>query len=299
MSNVESKIYHRKSIQDIGSVEGKGLHSGKKCKLTFHPAPPGAGISFYSTVSGVGYTVPATIDYVLDTSFAVIVGDENISIQTIEHLLFALYVSGITDLVIEFQNGKEIPILDGSARPFIDIFENLQITDFKETIKPLTITEPVLVLDGSRYLLAYPNDTLKFSYSIDYQHQLLKNLSIDLDYDSYFFQEKVARARTFGFMKEYNYMKKNGLAKGASLDNALLFTEDASTLAPARFDHEAIYHKILDLVGDLALLQQPLQFHIIGAKGGHGLDIAFANKLRKYQSNPQTIKPNPNIKVMA
>ena len=272
--------YNRKTIKSSGAIEGKGLHSGKKCKLVFYPAEEGSGICFYSTVAGVGYKLPATVDFVVDTAFAVVLGNNHISIQTIEHLMFALYVLGITDILIEFQGGKELPVLDGSARPFIDFLQNLSIVEYNTFVEPLKIDEPVLVSDGSRYLLAYPSDNFKISYSIDYPHKLLRTLSIDLDYDSYFFEEKVARARTFGFMKEFDYMKQNGLAKGASFENTLIFTETGSTLAPARFDHEAIYHKILDLIGDLALLGVPLQFHIIGSKGGHGLDIALAHKLR-------------------
>lgn len=259
-------------------IEGVGIHSGEKCYLTFHPAPVNTGIVFIRPQVSKETRVPALTDYVVDTSLAVTLGKNKIYFQTVEHLMFALHVCSVTDVIIEAKGGPEIPILDGSAGEYIDFLESLEFHEFQDTIQPLVIREPVSVTDGNRYIVGLPSEKLQFSYSIDYAHALLKDQSVQVEYDPTFFKETVGRARTFGFLKDVEYLRSKGLAQGGSTVNVLVFTPDG-TLNPPRFPEEPIYHKLLDLLGDISLVGRPVIGHILGSRGGHALDVAFGKKL--------------------
>jgi len=260
-------------------LEGIGLHSGEKVKMMFHPAEDGFGIRFYNNRAKEKKSyVAASVENVIDTSLAVTIGDGNFFIQTIEHLMYAIYILGITDLIIEIQGATEIPIMDGSAKPFIEFFQTCEFHEFSTEIKPLKITKPVMVTDGDRYIVGLPAETSRISYSINFSHPLLENLEVDFPYDEEFLTKHISRARTFGFMKEVEYLRAKGLAQGGSTENVLVFTNEG-TLNEPRFTHEALYHKILDMLGDLSLVGRPIQGHLLGSKGGHALDIAFAKKL--------------------
>lgn len=271
-------FYFRKTIKHSGSVEGIGIHSGETVKLFFHPLESGKGIVFYRKVNNKEILIPMNLDYVIDTSLAVTLGFENEYVQTVEHLSFALFIMGITDIMIEIQGGSEIPILDGSATEFINMLDSLEIHEYSEEIDPVIIKKPIMVMDGNRYIAGIPSDETKFSYSIDYPHPLLKNLSVQLDFDKHYFKNKVGNARTFGFLKDVRNLRKKGLGQGGNKENVLIFTNE-STYNDRRFEKEALYHKLLDMIGDLAIIGRPIKGHILGSKGGHALDIAFGKKL--------------------
>ena len=165
---------------------------------------------------------------------------------------------------------------------------NLEFHEFDTKIEPIEIKEPVMVTDGNRYLTAMPSEHFQISYSIDYQHPLLKNQSVELNYNSNYFKKNIGKARTFGFLKEVEILKQNGLGKGGNIENVLIFTHD-STLNKPRFEKEALYHKILDLIGDLALIGRPLRAHVIASRAGHALDVAFGKKVL------QTISPEQSL----
>ncbi|MFZ5627581.1 MAG: UDP-3-O-acyl-N-acetylglucosamine deacetylase [Spirochaetota bacterium] len=274
---------YRTTIKHPGTYEGVGLHSGEVTKLTFYPADCGDGIVFFREGhNGTDRTaITATLDNVIDTSLAVTLGSgENaFQLQTVEHLLYALFVLGITDIAIEVEGGKEVPIADGSAGPFIRSLQQLELHQYTERVKPLVVTHPVSVTDGDRYLVAMPAREFHVSYYIDYPHPLLKNQAVQLGYEDLVFTETIGFARTFGFMKDVEYLRSRGLAQGGSADNAVIYMPDGTTLNDFRFERESVYHKILDLIGDLALVGRPIQGHILGARGGHALDVAFGKKL--------------------
>lgn len=274
----KKEFYFRKTIKHTGSVEGIGIHSGEKVKLFFHPYESGKGIVFYRKLSNKEIFIPMNLDYVIDTSLAVTLGHENFYIQTVEHLSFALFIMGITDILIEIQGGSEIPILDGSATEFISILDSLEMHEYSEEVNPIVITKPLMVMDGNRYIVGIPSEETKYSYSIDYPHPLLKNLSVQLDFDKHYFKNTIGHARTFGFLRDVRNLRKRGLGQGGNKDNVLIFT-NKSTYNNRRFDKEALYHKLLDMIGDLAIIGRPLKGHILGSKGGHALDIAFGKKV--------------------
>jgi UDP-3-O-[3-hydroxymyristoyl] N-acetylglucosamine deacetylase len=271
---------YRKTIKHPGTFEGVGLHSGEWTKLTFYPADCGDGIVFFRE-EAPGTAIAATLDHVIDTSLAVTLGsgESSFQLQTVEHLLYALFVLGITDIAIGVEGGKEVPIADGSAGPFIRRLQQLELHQYTERVKPLVVTSPVSVTDGDRYLVAMPAREFQVSYYIDYPHPLLRNQAVQLGYEDLVFTETIGFARTFGFMKDVEYLRSRGLAQGGSADNAVIYMPDGTTLNDFRFERESVYHKILDLIGDLALIGRPIQGHILGARGGHALDVAFGKKL--------------------
>lgn len=269
----------RKTVKNSRLVEGIGLHSGDHVRLVFHPAEEGGGLCFYRKEANTPL-LEICLDNVIDTSLAVTIGNGDYHVQTIEHLMFAIALLGITDLIIEIEGGAEIPILDGSAKMFIEALENCEFHEYSTEIKPIVLQESLMATDGDRHIVGLPADNFRVSYSIDYNHPMLKDQSIQLDFDIDYFREEVAHARTFGFLRDYESLVKRGLAQGGSLDNALVFTESGTQNQP-RFESEAICHKVLDLIGDLALLGRPIQGHILCSKGGHSLDVAFGKKLSK------------------
>lgn len=274
---------YRTTIKHPGSYEGVGLHSGEITRLVFYPAECGTGIVFFreGQRESASTAIIASLDSVIDTSLAVTLGsgDNSFQLQTVEHLLYALFVLGITDIAIGVEGGKEIPIADGSAGPFIQTLKDLELHHYAEPVHPLIVTQPVSVTDGDRYLVALPAQDFRISYYIDYPHPLLRNQAVELGYDELLFTDTIGFARTFGFMKDVEYLRSRGLAQGGSIDNAVVYMPDGTTLNGFRFAHESVYHKILDLVGDLALVGRPIKGHILGARGGHALDVAFGKKL--------------------
>ena len=274
-------LFFRRTIKEGTVLKGIGLHSGETSTLIFHPAESGSGITF---VSKGHERLPADLAHVIDTSQAVTIGQKSFIVQTIEHLMYSLFVMQVTDLTIEVQGGSEIPILDGSATPFIEALKACEFHDYSTEIEPLVIQKPISVTDGNRYIVGLPSPELRISYSIDYNHPFLKNLSTEVAYSQKYFIERIGNARTFGFLKDVEYLKERGLAQGGTTENALVFTQDG-LLNEARFPDEALSHKILDLLGDLSLIRRPIIGHLLGSKGGHALDIAFAKKLvRSFQA---------------
>jgi UDP-3-O-[3-hydroxymyristoyl] N-acetylglucosamine deacetylase len=281
-SNGKNKPLFRKTIKNPSTIEGAGLHSGEQTRLIFHPADENTGIQFFMGKQHNDRRIPATLDQVIDTSMAVTLGRNRVYVQTIEHLMFAISMMGITDMVIEISGGTEIPILDGSARPFVEIFEDCEFHEYPTLVNPIVIHKPLMVTDGDRYIVGIPANHLKVSYSIDYSHPMLRNLSCEIVFNKSFFLEHIARARTFGFMKDVEILKNKGLAQGGTINNVLVFNQK-STVNKERFLHEALYHKVLDLMGDLSLCGRPIQGHLLGSKGGHALDVAFAKKLMRQE----------------
>ncbi|MGL4970342.1 MAG: UDP-3-O-acyl-N-acetylglucosamine deacetylase, partial [Cetobacterium sp.] len=205
------------------------------------------------------------------------------AIYTIEHFLSALYIAEITDLVIEL-DGNELPIGDGSARVFIDVIESVGVKELEEDIEEIRIDAPINLTVGDKHIVALPFDGYKVTYTIKFDHTFLKSqmLEVLLDIESY--KKEIANARTFGFDYEIDYLKKNNLALGGTLDNAIVVKKDG-VLNPSglRYEDEFVRHKILDLIGDLKVLNKPIRGHIIAIKAGHALDIEFAKLLKKQE----------------
>lgn len=244
--------------------------------MKIHPALAGNGIIFHQIRQLHKAIIPVSLDHVVDTSNATTIGDGGSNrVQTIEHMLAALHTLGITDADIEI-NSFEVPIMDGSAKPFMDAVLSAGITAHSETITPITVSTPIWVVDGDKYLVMLPSDELKVTYSIDFQHPLLRGQSFTTKLDETILTEEILPARTFGFLKDVEALQARGLALGGSLDNAVVLTEEGYLNENLRYENECVRHKILDLVGDLAVMGRPFRGHLIASKAGHALDISLA-----------------------
>ena len=203
---------------------------------------------------------------------------------TIEHFLSALYISGITDLVVEL-NGNELPICDGSAIKFLDLFQEAGIVELDSEVEEIIVKEPVFLSKGDKHVIALPYDGYKLTYAIRFEHTFLKSQLAEFEINEENYRKEIAPARTFGFDYEVEYLKKNNLALGGTLDNAIVIKKDG-VLNPdgLRFDDEFVRHKMLDIIGDLKILNRPIRAHIIAIKAGHLIDVEFAQILDKIKN---------------
>ncbi|PYM90417.1 MAG: UDP-3-O-[3-hydroxymyristoyl] N-acetylglucosamine deacetylase [Candidatus Rokuibacteriota bacterium] len=265
------------TIRRAVSVQGVGLHSGKVSCVSFAPGAPDSGIVF--RVKATGERVPATVDSVVNSHYATTLGVNGTRIQTVEHLMAAAAGLGIDNLDVEV-DGPEIPALDGSAKPFVTLLASAGRTQQSELRKPLTVPCPLRVGSGGRWIQITPSDTLRISYTLDNEHPAIGTQVLSWTPTERSFVEEFAPARTYGFLKDLGIMRKNGLARGGSLDNAIVLGNGAA-LNSLRFRDEFVRHKILDLLGDLALLGRRLHAHVIARNGGHGLNFELVVAIQR------------------
>ncbi len=289
---------YRKTVKNTIKLQGIGLHSGKTVHLSIHPSQSGTGLKFLHTTPSKSTLISVHVDQVIDTGNAVTLGKEGVKVQTIEHLMAALHTLGITDALIEIDS-QEVPIMDGSALPFVDALTATGAVSFKETIEPIKVNNPIWVVEGDKYLILLPSDELKVTYNIDFNHPLLRGQSLSTTLSASTLQNEILPARTFGFLKDVELLQSKGLALGGSLDNAVVLTEDGYLNDALRFENECIRHKVLDLIGDLAVLGRPFIGHLIASKAGHGLDISLAKCILEQErtneiGNYRNLKANSN-----
>ena len=268
-------VYRRTLRREIGCT-GIGLHSGKPVRLRLLPAPAEHGISFRRT--DVGVDIPARLDCLGEQDHATTLTRDGVSVGTVEHLLSALSGLGVDDAIVEVE-GPEIPILDGSAAPFVILIHEAGLKPWNVARQYLEVLEPVEVVRGGKVARLSPSPHFEISYSIGFDHPLLRHQSLRVRLTPRAFAEGIAPARTFGFLREVETLRRHGLALGGSLDNAVVISETGVLNNKLRFEDEFVRHKILDSVGDLALLGHPLLGHLEATKAGHALHAAVARKL--------------------
>jgi UDP-3-O-[3-hydroxymyristoyl] N-acetylglucosamine deacetylase len=259
----------QRTLREEANCEGVGLHSGRKVKLSLKPAGADRGIVFRRVDAG-GIEIPATAEFLSHINHATCLAKDGVRIETIEHLLAALHALGVDNVVVEL-DGPEVPIMDGSAAPFIYLIHEAGIRALSAPRAYLELSKPVSVGDDGRFVAAYPCDRLRLSYTINFDHPLLKHQECSVEMDETSFEEDIAPARTFGFLKDVELMRQSGLALGGSLDNAVVLGETGVLNNPLRFPDEFVRHKILDLLGDLVLLGRPLRAHVVALRAGHAL----------------------------
>lgn len=263
---------------------GIGLHTGKTANLTLKPADPDSGIRFVRIDLPGRPVIQARNSQVVDTRLATSLGLNGYRVYTVEHLLSALAGLGIDNVSIELDS-PEVPIMDGSAAHFTALLEDVGYRPQENKKKFLRIKRPVTVRDGDKYIHLFPNQELKISYTIEFDHPILQNQSYTLVVRNKSFLEEISRARTFGFLRDVETLKQNGFAKGGSLENAVVIDQSGILNQEGlRYEDEFVRHKILDLIGDLSLIGKPVLGHIIAYKSGHTLNRALTEKLL---SNPE------------
>jgi UDP-3-O-[3-hydroxymyristoyl] N-acetylglucosamine deacetylase len=280
----------RQTLKRSVDIKGTGLHSGQDVQLTLKPAPCGHGLRFVRR--DLGGEIPAHVDALARLEYATTLSHDGARVDTVEHLLAALYALGADDVLIEL-DGPEVPILDGSAAPFVDLVLRAGLRGAEMPRRYLKVLEPVEVVSGDKWARLSPADDLRVSYTIGFDHPLLRHQAATYRVTPHSFVAEIAPARTFGFLSEVESLRRSGLARGGSLDNAVVFGADAA-LTPLRFADECVRHKILDAIGDLALVGYPLLGHLEAHKAGHALHAALARKLL---ASPQafclTSEPQP------
>lgn len=267
----------QRTIADAVDIEGVGLHSGAPARLRILPAEPDAGISFVRRDLG-GITIPAAHRYLQDSSYATTLGCDSAAVATVEHLLSALHGVGIDNAIIEV-DGSEIPILDGSALPFVEAIHAAGRRRQRARRRYLGLQKPISIRRGDRTILALPSNELRITYAIDFPHSAIGYQVWSARLDRSSFAAAIAPARTFCLLRDVEAMQKAGLALGGSLDNAVVVGDDGVLNESLRFPDEFVRHKVLDLIGDLALLGMPLRAHVIAFKGGHGTHAELVGAL--------------------
>ncbi len=260
------------------TVSGIGIHSGQSVTLTMHPAPPNTGIVF-KRVDLDGAIVHARPDTLVAAQRATMLREHNVTIRTPEHLLSACAGLHITNLIVAL-SAEEIPIMDGSAQPFVVALQSGGITAQADERKIQNIATPLWFQDGDAQIIITPANTPKWTYALDLAHTWIGTQIVSVANDSSDYSTQIAPARTYGFMHEVQALLDRGLALGGSLDNALVIGDDAY-LSPPRFPDELARHKLLDLIGDLSILGVQLNAHIIGIKSGHALHMKAVQALAK------------------
>ncbi len=253
------------------ALKGIGLHSGENVNLVIKPARSCTGVIFRRVDVTPVVEIPAKVNMVLDTRLATVIGIGDVTVSTVEHCMAALYALGVDNAIVEV-DGPEVPVLDGSAEPYVKAINAVGLKKLRAPRKILKILKPLRIQDGDKFSILRPSKGFSITYSIDFddgfpgeQHYYL-NITPDT------FTRQLARARTFGFVRDVEMLRSIGKAKGASMDNAIAL-EDGKVLNPEglRMTDEMVRHKMLDAVGDLALCGFAIRGHLIVHKGGHEL----------------------------
>jgi UDP-3-O-[3-hydroxymyristoyl] N-acetylglucosamine deacetylase len=251
-------------------------------KLTLRPAPADTGIVF-KRLDRDHCEIPATSEHIARLNHATCLSKDNVQIETVEHLLAALAALGVDNAIVEL-DAPEVPIMDGSAAPFIYLIHEAGIRSLARQRSYMKLTRPVAVESDGRQVAAYPSDSLRVSYTISFDHPLLRHQQRSFEIEEASFVEEIAPARTFGFLKDVEQMRQAGLALGGSLDNAVVLGEAGVLNNRLRFSDEFVRHKILDILGDLSLLGRPLLAHIVAVRAGHNL---HSQLVRQILSSPE------------
>ena len=268
-------MHFQQTLRRSVTCAGIGLHSGHKVSLSLKAGPPDSGIRFRRADLG-GREIPAMVENVAGIRYATGLEVDSASVETVEHLLAALISMGVDNVIIEL-NQREVPIMDGSAAPFVYLVQEAGIRRQAKTRRFLKVTRPVSLSMGDKQIALYPSDHFKITYSISFDHPLLTHQSREIQLTEKSFVDQIAPARTFGFLKEVERLRRQGLALGGSLDNAIVLSESGVLNRSLRFEDEFVRHKILDAIGDLALIGYPLIGHLVVNRGGHALHTAFTS----------------------
>ncbi len=270
-------FWNQRTVAKRVSCTGVGLHSGKPATLTLAPAPADAGITFVRMDLGV--EVPARNEYVTDTVLSTNIAAGSARVATVEHVLAALHGMGIDNCRVEV-DGPEVPILDGSAAPFVCLVQEAGVRVERAGRRYLVVERPVEVRDGEKLARLEPASAFSVEFTADFDHPLITNQAVRVTINDRTFEREVARARTFCFRRDIERMQAAGLAQGGSLENAIV-VDEFSILNPEglRYPDEFARHKILDAVGDLALLGMPVIGALVAVKSGHAVNQALVRKV--------------------
>lgn len=276
----------QRTLKNVIRATGVGLHTGEKVYLTLRPAPENTGIIFCRVDVNPIVDIPARTEFVGDTSFNTCLAKDGCRIATVEHLLSAFAGLGIDNAYVDL-TAAELPTMDGSAAPFVFLIQSAGVQQQSALKRFIRIKRKIIVQDGDKKAMLEPYDGFKVNFHIDFDHPVIRNGSLDatFDFSSISYVKEVSRARTFGFLTEYEYLRKNNLGRGASLDNTIVL-DDFRVMNEdgLRYPDEFVKHKILDAIGDLYLLGYNIIGSFTGHKSGHTLNNLLRQQLLADQS---------------
>jgi UDP-3-O-[3-hydroxymyristoyl] N-acetylglucosamine deacetylase len=291
--------FRQRTLQHRATLEGVGLHSGAPVRLTLCPAPQDSGIVFERIDLMPRVEIPALAEYVVDTTLNTSLGKGGARIGTVEHLMAALVGCGIDNARIEVE-GPEVPILDGSSAPFVQLVREAGIKQQRVTRRYLHVKRPITVQEGDKLVRLVPARRFSIRCTIDFKHPLISDQRYELELSEKAFQKEIARARTFGFKRDVERLHAAGLARGGSLENAVV-VDDFHILNPEglRFPDEFVRHKILDAVGDLALAGMPVIGRLEAVKSGHAMNHALVRRALSEPGSCAVVRPREEQELSA
>ncbi len=275
----------QRTIKKIASISGIGLHSGARINMKLRPATANTGIIFHRTDGDQVVEIKACSENVVDTQMATVIGKQGLTVSTIEHFMAAIAAFGIDNLHVDI-DGPEIPVLDGSAAPFIREIQQAGVTTLNRSKKFIAIKKKLELIEGEKRISIIPSRFLRISFDIAFDHPAISVQNHSMKFTTESFCKDIAEARTFGFLHEVEYLKSKGLARGGSLENAVVI-DDNGVMNPEglRFHNEFVRHKILDAFGDFSLLGSPLLGHIKAFKAGHDLNSKMVKMIEENPSH--------------
>jgi UDP-3-O-[3-hydroxymyristoyl] N-acetylglucosamine deacetylase len=264
------------TIRKAVECRGVGLHTGVPVSMTLRPASADHGVVF--RVLPDGHEIPVRPASLLNGHYATTIGTNGVQLQTVEHLLAAVRALGIDNLQVDV-DGPELPAMDGSAAPFVSLLYAAGLESQPATRWPLRVSETLRVGDAARWIQISPAPELRLSYTLDLDHPAVGVQVVSIAPSEQRFVEEVASARTYGFLKDLELLRQQGLARGGSLANAVIVGERRVLNGALRFHDEFVRHKILDVIGDLALLGQPVIGHVVARNAGHALNHQLVREI--------------------
>ncbi len=270
------------------SFSGVGLHSGSPVNLRVLPGPPDTGIVF-DRVDLDNFRIEATVKNVAHVAYATTLMKQGVLISTVEHLLSSLYIFGIDNAIVELDN-LEVPILDGSASEFVEAIQQVGVAKQNSERSFLVIRKEIHLEERNKTISVQPAESFQICYSIDFNHPLIGKQTFEFEASAENFARHIAPARTFGFLHEVEELKRNGLVRGGSMDNAIVLTKTGILNDILRFEDEFVRHKILDNIGDLSLIGRPLIGRIVASKAGHALHTLLVSRIL---SDPENFELMP------
>jgi UDP-3-O-[3-hydroxymyristoyl] N-acetylglucosamine deacetylase len=272
-------LTYEQTIRQSVSASGIGLHSGVRVNLRILPAGAGCGIVFRRTDLD-NFEIEANSRNVAKVSYATSLMKKGVLISTTEHLLSACVGVGLDNAIIELDN-LELPLLDGSAKPFVDLILQAGLRRQRRPRTYYRIRRDIELHEGDKFIGVYPGPGYSVSYAIDFPHPLIGKETFEVELSNGQYHREIAAARTFGFKEQEEQLKNMGLIRGASMDNCIVLTRDSVLNGPLRFSDEFVRHKVLDLIGDLALLGRRIVGRVVANRAGHAMHTALVSKLLK------------------
>ncbi len=277
----------QRTIKSDITASGVGVHCGKKCKVHIEPLGPNSGVTFYNEEHGKA--IKLSWESVIDTQLATTIGDSGVRVRTVEHLMAALYGLGIDNVLVRVW-GEEIPIMDGSSAPWVYLIKTAGIVELDEYKPVIIIKRPVSVRESGRFAAMIPSRDFSIKYSIKFDNAFVGKQRLDIHVTELTFVNEISKARTFGFLKDIEFLQANNMALGGSLDNAVVIDEyGIINDDPLRYEDEFVRHKILDAIGDLSVMGYDIKGKYIGYRSGHAINHKLVRTVLSDRKNYEVV----------